>query len=119
MNKDVVGGVRRSAIFSTGLIAATLGSIAFGQQDGSGLDFSGDELKALPTDGWITHGGNIYNQRYSPLTDITPDNIGELKGVWRARLDGSGDGTKYSGEAAPIVHEGVIYVVTVKRVFHF
>ena len=112
MNKDVVGGVRRSAIFSTGLIAATLSSIAFGQQDGSGLDFSGDELKALPTDGWITHGGNIYNQRYSPLTDITPDNIGELKGVWRARLDGSGDGTKYSGEAAPIVHEGVIYVVT-------
>ena len=47
-----------------------------------------------------------------PLTDITPDNIGELKGVWRARLDGSGVDAKYSGEAAPIVHEGVVYVVT-------
>ena len=103
---------RRSTILPTALIIATLVSTAFGQQGSSGSGFSGDELKALPTDGWITHGGNVYNQRYSPLTDITPDNIGELKGVWRARLDGSGVGSKYSGEAAPIVHDGVVYVVT-------
>ena len=103
---------RRSTILPTALITATLASAAFGQQGGSGSGFSGDELKALPTDGWITNGGNVYNQRYSPLTDITPDNIGELKGVWRARLDGSGVGDKYSGEAAPIVHEGVVYIVT-------
>ena len=103
---------RRSTVLPTALITATLASAAFGQQGGSGSGFSGDELKALPTDGWITNGGNVYNQRYSPLTDITPDNIGELKGVWRARLDGSGVGDKYSGEAAPIVHEGVVYIVT-------
>ncbi len=103
---------RRSAILPTALITATLASAASGQQGGSGSGFSGDELKALPTDGWITNGGNVYNQRYSPLSDITPDNIGELKGVWRARLDGSGVGDKYSGEAAPIVHEGVVYIVT-------
>lgn len=103
---------RRSAILPTALITATLASAAFGQQGGRGSGFSGDELKALPTDGWITNGGNVYNQRYSPLTDITPDNIGELKGVWRARLDGSGVGEEYSGEAAPIVHEGVVYIVT-------
>ena len=36
----------------------------------------------------------------------------ELKGVWRTRLNGSGVGTKYSGEAQPMVHDGVIYVVT-------
>lgn len=103
---------RRSAILPTALITATLASATFGQQGGRGSGFSGDELKALPTDGWITNGGNVYNQRYSPLTDITPDNIGELKGVWRARLDGSGVGEEYSGEAAPIVHEGVVYIVT-------
>ena len=103
---------RRSTVLPTALITATLASAAFGQQGGSGSGFSGDELKALPTDGWITNGGNVYNQRYSPLSDITPDNIGELKGVWRARLDGSGVGDKYSGEAAPIVHEGVVYIVT-------
>lgn len=103
---------RRSTVLPTALIAATLVSTAFGQQAGSGSGFSGDELKALPTDGWITNGGNVYNQRYSPLTDITPENIGELKGVWRARFDGSAVGSKYSGEATPIVHDGVIYIVT-------
>ena len=92
---------RRSTVLPTALMTATLASAAFGQQGGSGSGFSGDELKALPTDGWITNGGNVYNQRYSPLTDITPDNIGELKGVWRARLDGSGVGDKYSGDEVP------------------
>ncbi len=32
--------------------------------------------------------------------------------VWRTHLNGSGVGPQYSGEAQPIVFEGVIYVVT-------
>jgi hypothetical protein len=28
--------------------------------------FSAAELTALPTEGWITNGGNVFNQRYSP-----------------------------------------------------
>ena len=32
------------------------------------------QLTALPTAGWITNGGNVYNQRYSPLRD-QPDNV--------------------------------------------
>ena len=38
--------------------------------------------------------------------------MSQLKAVWRTRLSGSGVGVKYSGEAQPIVHDGVIYVVT-------
>ena len=52
--------------------------------------FSAKELTASPTDSWITNGGNVYNQRYSPLTQIDRDNVAQLKGVWRARLHGSG-----------------------------
>jgi alcohol dehydrogenase (cytochrome c) len=74
--------------------------------------FAGDALTAPPTAGWPTNGGNWYNQRYSPLTEITRDNVARLKGVWRARLDGSGVDPKYSGEAQPIVFDGVLYVVT-------
>jgi alcohol dehydrogenase (cytochrome c) len=74
--------------------------------------FSGDDLTALPTDGWITNGGNVYNQRYSPLDQINRANVGELKAVWRARLDGSGAGPRHSGEAQPIVYDGVVYIVT-------
>ncbi len=102
----------------TGSFMAVLGSLsialstACGQEPRSAPAFDGDILKALPTNGWITNGGNVYNQRYSPLTAINPDHVGKLKGVWRAHLDGSGVGDKYSGEATPIVFDGVVYIVT-------
>jgi alcohol dehydrogenase (cytochrome c) len=69
-------------------------------------------LVAPPTSGWPTNGGNWYNQRYSPLTAIDRDNVARLKGVWRARLDGSGVGARYSNAAQPIVADGIVYVAT-------
>jgi alcohol dehydrogenase (cytochrome c) len=74
--------------------------------------WKGQTLVAPPTNGWPTNGGNWYNQRYSPLTSIQRSNVAGLKGVWRARLNGSGVGTKYSGEAQPVVYDGIVYVVT-------
>lgn len=74
--------------------------------------FTGEELKSLPRDGWMTNGGNVFNQRYSPLDQINRENVKDLKGVWRARLDGSGSGPQHSGEAQPIVYDGVVYIIT-------
>jgi quinohemoprotein ethanol dehydrogenase len=74
--------------------------------------FAGRDLTAHPTTGWLTSGGDWFNRRYSPLTQINRDNVAGLKAVWRTRLNGSGMGPRYSGEAQPLVHEGVIYVVT-------
>jgi alcohol dehydrogenase (cytochrome c) len=70
------------------------------------------ELAALPTGGWLKNGGNLFNQNYSPLELINRQNVAGLKAVWRTHLDGSGLNAKYSGEAQPVVHEGVIYIVT-------
>ena len=75
-------------------------------------DFAADRLVAPPTDAWPTNGGNLYNQRYSPLNQLNTSNVAELKGVWRARLHGSGVAPKYSGQAQPLVHDGVAYVST-------
>ena len=69
-------------------------------------------LTQLPTTAWPTNGGDLYNRRFSPLTQINRDNVKELKGVWRTRLGGSGEAPKYSGEAQPIVQDGVVYIVT-------
>lgn len=74
--------------------------------------FSPAELTRLPTDAWLTNGGDLYNRRYSPLSRINRENVSRLKGVWRTRLGGSGVNFQFSGEAEPIVHEGVLYVVT-------
>jgi glucose dehydrogenase len=32
--------------------------------------FSGERLADTPRVDWITNGGNVYNQRYSPLDEI-------------------------------------------------
>jgi alcohol dehydrogenase (cytochrome c) len=75
-------------------------------------DFSSVALTAAPTKSWPTNGGNLYNQRFSPLTAINRANVAQLKGVWRARLRGSGAAPQYSGFAQPIVSDGVAYVST-------
>jgi alcohol dehydrogenase (cytochrome c) len=65
-----------------------------------------------PTTDWAFNGGDYFNRRYSPLTEINRDNVANLKGVWQARLDGSGASPRNSGEAQPLVVDGVVYIIT-------
>src|SRR5215831_7075496 len=74
--------------------------------------FAAKQLTTLPTTNWITNGGTVYNQRYSPLAEINTTNVKEVKGEWRTHLNGSGVGPPFSGEAQPIVFDGVIYIST-------
>jgi quinohemoprotein ethanol dehydrogenase len=74
--------------------------------------FDAAALTALPTGDWLTNGGNVYNQRYSPLDQINRDNVQQLKAVWRADLGSSGLRPRTSGEAQTLVYAGVLYVVT-------
>ena len=80
------------------------------QQPGTAA--SAQELATLPKTNWLKNGGNFSNQNYSPLTKINRETVSSVKGVWRTHLEGSGLGVKYSGEAQPLVQDGVIYVVT-------
>src|SRR5580700_9511264 len=79
---------------------------------GAEHDWFGAGLAAPPTTSWPTNGGNLYNQRYSPLAAVNRATVTQLKGVWRARLRGSGAAPQYSGFAQPIVYDGVAYVST-------
>src|SRR5579863_2562274 len=74
--------------------------------------YSAEQLTALPLREWLTNGGNIYNQRYSPLAEISAGNVGKLKAEWQTHLNGSGMGPPFSGEAQPIVAGGVLFVAT-------
>ena len=55
---------------------------------------------------WLTYSGNLSNQRHSPLTQITPDNVRnlELQWVWQAR-------SLEKFEATALVVNGVLYTV--------
>ncbi|MFC4254806.1 PQQ-dependent dehydrogenase, methanol/ethanol family [Altererythrobacter xixiisoli] len=58
-------------------------------------------------DNWMTHGRTYAEQRFSPLTDINAENIGDLKLAWAVELD-----TNRGQEATPIVVDGVMYIST-------
>ncbi len=95
-----------TSALATGALLATLASLSFAQT-------ARDQPHvAPPTVDWPTNGGDWYNRRYSPLTQIDRSNVAKLKGVWRARLGGSGVGPQYSGEAQPLVVDGVVYIST-------
>src|SRR5688572_10094690 len=98
---------------SCAVLAALFAASVYAQVNRAGpRDFAAAALTAPPSRGWPTNGGNLYNQRYSPLKAINRDNVAQLKGVWRTRLRGSGSGPQYSGFAQPVVADGVAYVST-------
>jgi alcohol dehydrogenase (cytochrome c) len=61
------------------------------------------ELLHPPTDAWLTYHGDYTGQRHSKLSQITPENVGRLKQVWRFQAS---QGLK----ASPIVANGVVYI---------
>jgi quinoprotein glucose dehydrogenase len=65
---------------------------------------------------WPHYGGDKGGLRYSPLTQITPDNVGDLELAWEYRhgdiSDGTGDTTRTSFNATPIVADGRLYFCT-------
>ena len=71
-----------------------------------------DALMQLPVTEWLTNGGDLYNRNFSPLDQINTDNVGRLGPVWRTHLNGSGLEAKYSGEAQPLIIDGIMYVIT-------
>ena len=71
-----------------------------------------ETLSELPTTDWLTNGGDLFNRNFSALTEINTENVNQLGPVWRTHLEESGVGAKYSGEAQPIVHDGVMYIIT-------
>ena len=124
-------GAIYAVVFTVLLLAVAAGVAAWKLGDGSrdpGADaapaaeqredpevapaFSGEELSELPTTRWITNGGSLWNQRYSPLDEIDTSNVADLKGVWMTDLGGSGLAAKYSQEAQPIFYNGMLYVPT-------
>ena len=56
-------------------------------------------------DNWPMYGRTYDNERYSPLTQITDQNVGGLKLAWAFQV-----GALRSNEASPIVVDGTLYI---------
>jgi PQQ-dependent dehydrogenase (methanol/ethanol family) len=56
---------------------------------------------------WMSHGRDYSEQRFSPLTKVSADNVAQLGLAWYADFD-----TRRGQESTPLVIDGVIYVTT-------
>ena len=57
---------------------------------------------------WSVYGGNLYNQRYSSLNQITTSNVANLKGAWTFHTGSASSATSF--ESSPIVVDGTMYL---------
>jgi len=88
--------------------AFLLASCALTAQESSSPIVTFDELAdGLPEDGsrWLTFGGDYGNQRHSPLTQITPENVGGLVAQWSFQT-----GVLGRFETTSLLRDNVLYV---------
>jgi quinohemoprotein ethanol dehydrogenase len=76
---------------------------------GSAADVEAARIEGADQDpaNWMTYGRTYGEQRFSPLSKITADNVGQLGLAWFADLE-----TNRGQEATPLVIDGVMYVST-------
>jgi len=111
---DVGKGRRRFSSVWLSLCAATLSSLGCGHKS-SGPQTPGiagvDAERIVNADkepgNWLTYGRTYDEQRFSPLTQITDQNVQQLGLAWYFDLD-----TQRGQEATPLVVDGVMYFTT-------
>ncbi|MBT8390094.1 MAG: PQQ-binding-like beta-propeller repeat protein, partial [Altererythrobacter sp.] len=83
-------------------VALTLGACGENGIGSNQLLNAGDD-----TANWITHGRTYTEQRFSPLDQVSTDNVSELGLAWFADMD-----TARGQEATPLVMDGRLYLTT-------
>ncbi|HHK1979321.1 TPA: glucose/quinate/shikimate family membrane-bound PQQ-dependent dehydrogenase [Pseudomonas aeruginosa] len=70
---------------------------------------------AMPDGDWQAYGRTEFGDRYSPLKQITPANVGQLEEAWRIRtgdLPTADDPLELTNENAPLKVNGMLYACT-------
>jgi len=71
---------------------------------------------AAPAEEWPTYGNDAGSSRYSPLREITRDNVGSLQVAWTYHTGDVSDGKKLwaksTFEATPLMVDGTLYIAT-------
>ena len=82
-------------------------SISLAAQQAGPPTITNQDILAGLQDGtkWLTYGGNYFGHRYSPLTQITPENVAQLKSQWTFQTGSIGN-----FQSTPLVIDGVLYV---------
>jgi PQQ-dependent dehydrogenase (methanol/ethanol family) len=121
--------VRRAVVLVAGVVASLTLAACGGGEKGGGSDTGAARARAAGGGGdnraknaqadsamrvamadssnWASYGRDYTNQRYSPLTQISAANVGQLKLAWTYKT-----GLPYAFETSPIVVGGTMYFST-------
>ena len=87
------------------LLAVFAASVTLAAQGAAPQVTPQDLLDGLKDPGkWLTYGGDYNGTRHSPLTQLTPENVGQLTAQWTFQT-----GTLGSFQTTPLVIDGIIY----------
>ncbi len=86
-------------VFFAGMLSAVLSAAAFGQ-----VPFERIVNADKEPGNWLTYSRDLLGHRYSPLNEITTENVGALKVKWALQLPNE------RSEVSPIVVDNVMYV---------
>jgi hypothetical protein len=68
---------------------------------------SQEELNNPKPADWVMLGGNMAHWNYSPLDQITRENVNQLQLVWARQLSTTGG----RAGTSPLIHDGIMYLV--------
>lgn len=112
-----------TAALSVAVVLA--GGAAIGSQFTNPGEISGDlgrdsadmtsTAPAMPEGDWQAYGRSEFGDRYSPLKQITPANIGKLQEAWRIRtgdMPTAKDPVEITNQNTPLKANGMLYACT-------
>src|SRR5947209_15107206 len=70
---------------------------------------AGQGAAPAPTAEWRSYAGDLRNQHYSPLSQITAGNFNALEIAWRFKTDMLGPRPEFKLEGTPLMVNGVLY----------
>lgn len=102
---------RRNVLILVAIVAVALVIVLLKGGRLGPIDYSG------PTADWLDYGNSRGGDRYSPLTQITPDNVKHLQVAWIQHTGDVSDGrgevrSTTAFEATPILVDGTLFVCT-------
>ncbi len=104
------GGARRAAVRVIAIVLIG-GSAAIAAQQATVLKpVTNEDLLAglKESTQWLMFGGDYTDQRHSPLTQITPNNVKQLTTQWMFQTETTVPGRGF--ETTPLVVDGVMYI---------
>jgi quinohemoprotein ethanol dehydrogenase len=111
LSRPAIGLVIASALI-LGVTGAALGHTSGKQAAKVTIPvFQTSDLTATPADNWISQSGNLFGQRNSSLSQVTPSNISGLKQAWHVVLKTSTAEPllQLNGEAPQLEYNGTLF----------